>query len=75
MNFDGCKHKVPFLVKHGLIGINKRKTALAYMLGSLIIGVLLALALRDWFFAILGSLISLWYFFALRWVDKYHAWQ
>jgi hypothetical protein len=45
------------------------------MSGSLIIGGLLALVLRDWVFIVIGVFVSLWYFYALRWVDKYHDWQ
>ena len=74
MNFDECKHKVPFLVKHGLIGITKRKTVFSYMFGSSIGGGLLAVALWDWIFAMIGFFVSLWYFYALRWVDKYYTW-
>jgi len=74
VNFDKCKHKVPFLVKYGLIGITKRRSALGWMFGSLVGGGLLAFALWDWIFAILGLLAALWYFYALRWVDKHYAW-
>ena len=62
----------PILVRLGLWGIQTRSAALAFMWGCIAAAVALA-ALQIWQGNILLS-SALWYWYAIRWVDKNEGW-
>ncbi len=65
--------KRPILVRLGLWGLKTRQSALAFM-WLCIVGAVALVVLKHW----LGSLLllaALWYWYALRWVDKNGGWK
>ena len=69
---------MPALVYWGLYGLGTRRSAAMFMWGCLIVGVLAALASirrveHGWYTAFF--LAALWYWYAMRWVDKHGSWE
>lgn len=68
----------PLYVKIGLWMINTRKTAMTYFWLSILLAVisaLLGIQDRAYCAGLLFLLPALWYWLAIRWVDKNAKWE
>ena len=70
------KDNMPSWVYWGLWGIKTKKVALAFAIISQVIAlivVLIGIYVED-FFLIAFILVPLWYWLAIKWVDKNSSW-
>jgi hypothetical protein len=68
---------MPPLVYWGLWGVRSRAVAVGFAVFSLVITLVIipvAISIDDYFLFII-AFAPLWYWYAIRWVDKNHTWS
>lgn len=71
------KENMPTWAYWGLWGINSRKAALGYFVGTLILSLVIipfGIMIKDYTFLVF-PVVPLWYWLALKWADKNAAWE
>ena len=71
------KDNMPDWVYWGLWGIRSRGAAMAYFVGSLVLSVVLIAGglMYQMYILCLSPLVPLWYWLAIKWVDKHSSWE
>lgn len=67
------KSNPPLIVKVGLLGISRRRTAVIYAVACVIAAILLAYL--DWRFGLAFLIAAVWYGYSIRWVDQNDSWE
>lgn len=71
------KENMPSWAYWGLWGINSRKVALVFFIGTLILSLVLipvGIMVNDYSF-LAFPLVPLWYWLSLKWADNNSAWE
>jgi hypothetical protein len=74
MKFLDPAVKPPLLVRVGLWSINKRKIAFFYLWLSVFLSATYLLFLHNYIAGIFFIFASLWYYYAIKWVDNNYRW-
>lgn len=67
---------MPMWAHWALLGINSRKVAMLFLVGSLILSLIatvVGITIKDYSLATL-FFVPLWYFISIKWVDVYSSW-
>ena len=70
------KENMPDWAYWGLWGINSRKVALAFAIGSLLLCfIIVPYAIKEKIYTFMAfPLVPLWYWLSIKWADKNSAW-
>ncbi len=71
------KEDMPSWAYWGLWGMNSRKVAFIFFIGTLILSLIIisvGIMVKDYSFLVF-PLIPVWYWLSIKWADKNYAWE